>query len=49
VKMLLGQADVDPDKPENYGQTPLSLASHNEHERVVAFLHSRKAVPPCTV
>jgi len=47
--MLLGRADVDRDKPDNYGQTPLPLASHNEHEMVIAFLHSRKAVPPCTV
>ena len=46
MKILLGREDVNPDKPDNEGRTPLSRAALYRHERVVALLQSRKAVSP---
>jgi len=38
--MLLGQDDVNPDKPDNEGQTPLWHAFEEGHGGVVALLQS---------
>jgi len=49
VKVLLEREEFNPDKPDNYGQTPLSLATKKGHTRVAALLQSRKAVTPSTI
>ena len=36
MKILLGREEVDPGRPDNDGQTPLSTAAMNGHYRVVA-------------
>ena len=46
VKLLLGRADIDPDKPREDGRTPLMLASCNGHEGVVKMLLGRDDVNP---
>jgi len=38
VKLLLGQDDVNPDKQDNKGKTPLWSVSSNRHEGVVRRL-----------
>jgi len=35
VELLLGRADIDPDKPGEDGQTPLIRAARNGYEGVV--------------
>ena len=49
MKILFGREEVDPDKPDNGGQTPLSHATERGHEMVVALLQSRKAVILSTI
>jgi len=44
VKVLLGRGEVDPDKPDNDGRTPLSIAVMNEG--VVKILLGREEVNP---
>jgi len=44
--MLLGRDDVNPDKPDNDGQTPLCIATWNEWEGVVKILLGRDHVNP---
>jgi len=46
VKILLGRADVHPDKADTFGQTPLSNAAQNGHEGVVKMLLRREEVNP---
>ena len=46
MEILLGWEDVDPNKPDSAGRTPLSLAAKNCYYRVVALLQSHKAVTP---
>jgi len=41
VKTLLGRGDVNPNKPDMFGQTPLFCATSRGHARVVALLLSR--------
>ena len=41
MKALLGRNDVNPDKPDNKGQTPLSCAAKNGHVGVVEILLGR--------
>ena len=38
VKMLLERDDVDPNKPDIFGQTPLGWAAWHGHAGVVALL-----------
>jgi len=44
--VLLEREDVIPDKPDGYGQTPLSRASFGGHEAVVRLLLARGDVNP---
>jgi len=44
VKILLGREEVNPDKPDLEGQTPLMRAAHCGERGVVALLKSHKAV-----
>jgi len=46
VKILLGQDDVYPDKPDNYSRTPLRLAASNGQKGVVNVLLQRGVVRP---
>ena len=46
VKILLGQEEVNPDKPDNHGRTPLSRAAEGGHEGVVKILLRREEVNP---
>ena len=46
VKNLLGQEEVNPDKPDNDGWTPLSHAASGGHEGVVKILLAREEVNP---
>ena len=46
VKILLGREDVDPDKPENTGRTPLSCAAWRGDETVAKILLVRKEANP---
>ena len=45
-EILLGQEEVNSDKPDTFGKTPLSRVAESRHERAAAQLQSRKAVPP---
>ena len=38
MKLLLARDDVNPDKPDVCGKTPLCKATHNGHEGVVKLL-----------
>jgi len=38
VKILLGRDEVNPDKPDKFGQTPLICAAENGREGVVKIL-----------
>ena len=49
VKTLLRWEDVNPDKSDNAGLTPLSYAAQNGHDGVTALLQSRKVVALSTV
>ena len=49
MKILLGREEVNPDKPDMRGLTPLSHAARRGHERMVALLESRKAVTPSII
>ena len=44
--MLLGRDDVNPDKPDEAGRTPLWWASHNGCEGVVKLLLGRDDINP---
>ena len=44
MRLLLARDDVNPDKREDYGTTPLQRASINGHEEVVRLLLARGAV-----
>ena len=46
MKLLLARGDADPNKPNNYGETPLLRASENGHEGVVRLLLTRGDVNP---
>jgi ankyrin repeat protein len=46
VKILLGRDDVNPDKPDGYGWTPLGYAVRNGDEGVVKKLLGRNDVNP---
>jgi len=46
VKVLLGQEEVNPDKPDNDGRTPLLYAARDGHEEVVKILLEREEVNP---
>ena len=46
VMLPLTRDDIDPDKPDNNGQTPLLWASLNGHEEVVRLLLARDDVNP---
>jgi len=46
VKLLLGREDVNPDRPDNRGRTPLSWAAGNGHGGVVKLLLGREDVNP---
>jgi ankyrin repeat protein len=43
VGILLGLEGVNPEKPDNWGRTPLSLGATHGRIGVVALLESRKA------
>ena len=45
AKLLLGRGDVNPDKPDNYGQTPLWSAAF-KHEGAVKILLELGGVSP---
>ena len=46
MEILLRQEEVNPDRLDNRGGTPLSWADENGHERVVTLLESHKVVSP---
>jgi len=46
VKILLGRDDVNPDKPDNDGRTPLWRAAYCGHEGVVKILLRRDGIKP---
>ena len=46
VKVLLGQDDVNPDKPDKYGLAPHSWATTHGHEGVVKILLGRTDLNP---
>ena len=46
VKLLLERKDVNPDKLDNDGRTPLSWAAEGGHDRVVELLLGREDVNP---
>ena len=46
MKILLGREEVNPNKPTNWGQTPLSCAAQHGHEGIVRILLERKEVAP---
>ena len=46
VKILLGQEKANPDKPDKFDQTPLSLAAQEGHEEVMKILLGRQEVNP---
>ena len=46
VKILLGQEEINPDKPDNKGRTPLSWAAWKGRESVVKILLRREEVDP---
>jgi len=46
VKILFGRDDIDPNKPNEEGQTPLMLAAWNGHEGVVKILLGRDDIDP---
>ena len=45
MKQLLARDDVNPDKPDVCGQTPLYKATHNGHEGVVRLLLGQDGAP----
>jgi len=46
VKILVGQDDVSPSKPDDYGRTQLFWTAYNRHDRVVKILLKRDDVNP---
>jgi len=46
VKILLGREVVNPDRPDERGQTPLSFAACSGHDGVVKILLGREDVNP---
>ena len=46
MKILLERDGVNPDKPDEEGQTPLGCAASNGHEGVVKLLLGRDDVNP---
>ena len=46
MKILLEREEVNPNKPDNSGQTPLTYAAKNGHEGVVRILLGREEVNP---
>jgi len=46
VKLLLAREDVNPDRPDDFGRTPISLAAERGHEAVVKLLLERRDVDP---
>ena len=46
VKILLGQGEINPDKPDNEGRTPLFYAASYGHVGVVKLLLGREEVNP---
>ena len=46
MSLLLGRKYVNPDRPDNYGQTPLSWAAENGCDGVVKLLLEREDVNP---
>jgi len=46
IRVLLGWGDVNPDKPDEDGRTPLSQAASCGHEGVVKLLLGRDNVDP---
>ena len=46
MKILLGREEVNPDKPDNKGRTPLSFAAKWGREGVVKILLGREEVNP---
>ena len=48
MKLLLGRDDINPDRPNEYGETPLWSAAWNGHVGVVKLLLGRDNVNPDT-
>ena len=46
AEILLGRGEINPDKEDKYGQTPLLYAAWNGHEGVVKMLLGRQEVNP---
>jgi len=46
VKILLRREEVNLDKPDNFGRTPLSYATWDGHAGVVKILLGRQEVNP---
>ena len=46
VNLLFTRDDVNPDKPDTNGGTPLWSASYNRHEGVMKLLLTRDGVNP---
>ena len=49
AKILLEREEVNPEKPDNRGRTPLFFAARYGYNRVVALLQPRKAFTPSTI
>ena len=46
VRILLSEDDIEADKPDKYGRTPLLLAARNGNEEMVRMLLGRNDVNP---
>jgi len=46
MSVLIGGKYVNPDRPDNYGQTPLSWAARGGYDGIVKFLLGQKDVSP---
>ena len=44
MKLLFGRKDVDPDRPDGDGRTPLGWAAIEGHEGVVKPLQARMSI-----
>jgi len=46
MSLLFGKKYINPDRPDHFGKTPLSLAARNGHDGIVKLLLGREDVSP---